>query len=434
MEKVDCIVVGGGLAGLSAAYGLAGAGVEVVVLERGDYPGAKNVTGGRMYVRPLHDIYPELWSEAPFERAVARELVTMIGEDAQATVEVAARSFAGEQPHSYTVIRAHFDRWFSERAAERGAMVLSNMKVDALLSEGGDGEQPRRVTGVRVGGDEIAADVVIVAEGVLGLLSSGSGLRSKPEAGHLALGYKEIIELPSQVIEDRWHLNSGEGAAQLFIGLTRGMPGGGFIYTNKESISLGIVVSMEHLRSRGDGPESWGLLDEFKSLPQIRPLVEGGTVAEYSAHAIAEGGITQVPRLYGDGYLLAGDTAGLSLNALVTVRGMDFAIASGYHAAQAVIAAKNAGDFTATGLAGYERRLRQSFVLRDLETSRGVPRFIDNPRLYTHYPRAVCDLLADVYTIGPEPAKKMSRKVSRGIRRHFLNVATAKDLWSLRKI
>ena len=92
MEKVECIVVGGGLAGLSAAYGLAGAGHEVMVLERGSHPGAKNVTGGRIYVDPLRAIYPELWAEAPFERAVARELVTMIGGPAQTTFEVAASS------------------------------------------------------------------------------------------------------------------------------------------------------------------------------------------------------------------------------------------------------------------------------------------------------------------------------------------------------
>ena len=154
------------------------------------------------------------------------------------------------------------------------------------------------------------------------------------------------------MIEDRWHLNPGEGAAQFFMGeCTRGMMGGGFLYTNKESISLGMVVGMEDMRRRRDGTESWQLLDEFKELPQIRPLVAGGTVAEYSAHAVPEGGISQVPKLAGDGYLVAGDTAGLSLNALVTVRGMDFAIASGYFAAEAVKKAKAAGDFSAAGLA-----------------------------------------------------------------------------------
>ncbi len=237
------------------------------------------------------------------------------------------------------------------------------------------------------------------------------------------------------MIEDRWHLNPGEGAAQFFMGeCTRGMMGGGFLYTNKESISLGMVVGMEHLRSRRDGTESWQLLDEFKELPQIRPLVAGGTVAEYSAHAIPEGGISQVPKLAGDGYLVAGDTAGLSLNALVTVRGMDFAIASGYFAAEAVKKAKAAGDFSAAGLASYEASLRDSFVLKDLETAREIPNFMENPRLFTHYPKAVSQLLESIYTIDERPQAGLFKKAWKGVKKDFMNVATLKDAWSMRKI
>ena len=304
MEQVECIVVGGGLAGLSAAYGLASAGAEVMVLERGDYSGAKNVTGGRLYVKPIRRFYPELWDEAPYERPVARELVTMMAGGAHTTVEIASDRFTAEQPQSYTVLRARLDQWLAEKVTEKGAMVVPNMKVDELLRKDG------RVIGIKAGGDEIGANVVIVAEGVLRLLSSAAGLAAEPQAKHHALGYKEIIELPAGVIEDRWHLNPGEGAAQLFMGdCTRGMMGGAFLYTNKESISLGMVVGMEDMRRRRDGTESWQLLDEFKELPQIKPLVAGGTVAEYSAHSVPEGGISQVPKLAGDGYVVAGDTA-----------------------------------------------------------------------------------------------------------------------------
>jgi electron transfer flavoprotein-quinone oxidoreductase len=429
METVECIVVGGGLAGLSAAYGLAEAGLEVMVLERGDYSGAKNVTGGRLYVKPIRGFYPELWDEAPFERPVARELVTMMADGAHATVEIASDRFTADTPQSYTIVRAKLDQWLAEKVTEKGAMVVPNMKVDELLRKDG------RVIGIRAGGDEIGAQVVIVAEGVLRLLSSAAGLAGEPQAKHHALGYKEIIELPAGVIEDRWHLNPGEGAAQLFMGdCTRGMLGGAFLYTNRESISLGMVVGMEAMRSRRDGTESWQLLDEFKELPQIRPLVAGGTVAEYSAHAVPEGGISQVPRLAGDGYLVAGDTAGLSLNALVTVRGMDFAIASGYYAAEAVKKAKAAGDFSAAGLASYEASLRDSFVLKDLETAREIPRFMENPRLFTHYPRAVSRLLESVYTVDDQPQSGLFRKAWKSARKDFVNVAAVRDAWSLRKI
>ena len=429
METVECIVVGGGLAGLSAAYGLASAGVEVMVLERGDYSGAKNVTGGRLYVKPIRGFYPELWDEAPFERPVVRELVTMMGDGAHATFEIASDRFTGDKPQSYTVLRAKLDQWLAEKVGEKGGMVVPNMKVDELLRKDG------RIIGIRAGSDEIGAGVVIVAEGVLRLLSSEAGLTAEPQAKHHALGYKEVIELPPGVIEDRWRLNPGEGAAQLFMGeCTKGMMGGAFLYTNKESISLGMVVGMEDMRRRRDGTESWQLLDAFKELPQVKPLVAGGTVAEYSAHSVPEGGISQVPKLAGDGYLVAGDTAGLSLNALVTVRGMDFAIASGYYAAETVKKAKAAGDFSAAGLAGYEASLRDSFVLKDLETARAIPGFMENPRLFTHYPKAVSRLLESVYTVDDQPQAGLFKKVWRGVRRDFMNVATFKDAWSMRKI
>ena len=429
MEKVDCIVVGGGLAGLSAAYGLASEGLEVMVIERGDYSGAKNVTGGRLYVSPIRDMYPELWDTAPFERPVVRELVTLMGDGAHTTVELASEKFATPPYQSYTVLRARLDQWFADQVMEKGGMVITKNRVDDLLLEDG------KVIGIRAGGDDIGADVTIIAEGVLGLLSAKAGLREAPKPQDHAVGFKEIIELPPGVIQDRWHLNEGEGAAHLFMGtVTRGMLGGGFIYTNKESLCVGIVVGMEHLRRDKEQMNSWKLLDAFKEMPQIKPLVDGGTTVEYSAHAIYEGGIAKMPKLFGDGYLLVGDTAGLSLNALITVRGMDFAIASGYYAARAVLDARTRGDFSAAGLAQYEQSLKSSFVLKDLETAREIPQIIENPRLFSHYPQAVSRLLEQVFTIGPGPAKKLSSTAFGGIRKDFLDLTTIKELLAMRKI
>jgi electron transfer flavoprotein-quinone oxidoreductase len=429
MEKVDCIIVGGGLAGLSAAYGLASEGLEVMVIERGDYAGAKNVTGGRLYVSPIRHLYPELWETAPFERPVVRELVTLMGDGAHTTVELASERFATPPHQSYTVLRARLDQWFADQVMEKGGMVITKNRVDDILLENG------KVIGIRAGGDDIGADVTIIAEGVLGLLAAKAGLREEPKPEDHAVGFKEIIELPAGVIQDRWRLNEGEGAAHLFMGsVTRGMLGGGFIYTNKDSLCVGIVVGMEHLRRDTEQMESYKLLDTFKEMPLIKPLVDGGTTVEYSAHAIYEGGIAKMPKLYGDGYLLVGDTAGLSLNALVTVRGMDFAIASGYYAARAVFDARARGDFSASSLAQYERSLKSSFVLKDLETAREIPHIIENPRIFGHYPQAVSRLMEQVFTIGPGPAKKLSSTAIGGVRRDFLDVTTIRELLGMRKI
>ena len=191
---------------------------------------------------------------------------------------------------------------------------------------------------------------------------------------------------------------------------------------------------MQTMKDRREKVDSYTLLDEFKEMPQIKPLVEGGTLVEYSAHAIPEGGITKVPKLFGDGYLMVGDAAGLSLNALITVRGMDFAIASGFYAARAAIDAKARGDFSAAGLAQYEQSLRSSFVLKDLQTARDIPHTIENPRLFTHYPQAVSNLLEKLFTIGPQPSRKLSSTVISAVRKDFLNPTTLRELWAMRKI
>ncbi len=429
MEKVECIVVGGGLAGLAAAYGLARDGVEVMVLERGNYSGSKNVTGGRLYVRPLRRIYPELWEDAPFERPVARELITMLGDGAATTVELASERLSGPSPQSCTVQRARFDQWLADKATAAGAMVVTDMKADELLRDGD------KVIGVRAGGDEVGAEVTIVAEGVLGLLSGGAGLREQPRAADHAVGFKEIIELPPGVIEDRWRLNEGEGAAQLFMGeVTRGMTGGGFLYTNRASIALGVVVSMEQMRTRDDELESWELLDAFKEAAQIKPLVRGGELVEYSAHAVFEGGADKLPRPYGAGYLLAGEAAGFALNAMVTVRGMDLAIASGWAAARAALAARAAGDSSAATLSVYERFLAETFVTAAMKAGRGVPQAIENRRLFSEYPGAVARLLEGFFAVDDESSATLVRTSLRGARREFLKIETLKDLWSLRKV
>ena len=111
--------------------------------------------------------------------------------------------------------------------------------------------------------------------------------------------------------------------------VTKGKFGGGFLYTNKESISLGIVVGIHDLMEGAPAIQAPVLLDEFKQRPEIARLIKGGETVEYSAHVIPEGGLKALTKLYGEGILVAGDAAGFSLNIGVTVRGMEYAMASG---------------------------------------------------------------------------------------------------------
>ena len=362
MEKVEFVVVGAGVAGLATAMVLAEAGAEVLVVERGDYPGSKNVTGGRLYLGPVRPYLPDLWDKAPLERRVVKERLAMMTPDSSITVELNSERLRAPPYPSYTLLRATFDQWLADQAAERGALVISGYKVDDLVIEEG------RVAGIVSAGDEIRADAIVAADGALSFIAEKAGLRKRLAAKNYAVAAKEVIELPAQTIEDRFGLDEGEGAAQLFFGsLTQGMSGGGFLYTNRESLSLGLVIAIHDLMelSNSEGVEQppvspHELFEAFKARPEIRPLITGGHPVEYSAHVIPEGGFHALSKLVIDGMIVVGDAAGFALNMGVTVRGLDFALASGVMAARALLHARERGHFSAASLAYYETLLCSS--------------------------------------------------------------------------
>ncbi len=410
MEKFEVIVVGGGLAGLSAAYTLAKAGIEVLLVERGDFSGSKNVTGGRLYLNPVRNLLPELWAEAPLERFVGQEIITVMGDTSSVSIRLSSEDLRKEPRHSYTILRAKFDQWFAEKAAEAGTMLVTKQKVDDLIWENG------KVAGIISGEDRIQADVVIAADGIMSLITEKAHLRKEQKPKEYAVGIKEIIELPAKTIEDRFNLRDGEGAAEMFMGtLTRGMFGGGFLYTNKESLSLGLVVSISDLMAKTPPMEAPELLEEFKAHSEIAPLIKGGETVEYSAHVIGEGGYNAMPKLYADGILVAGDAAGLNLNTGLTVRGMEFAIASGVFAGRAILKAKEAKDISKAPL-NYDQLMKDSFVLKDMYTFREAPSFLENPRLFNVYPQVLCDTMGKLMTIGDGPKRKLSSTAMHEIR------------------
>jgi electron transfer flavoprotein-quinone oxidoreductase len=260
-------------------------------------------------------------------------------------------------------------------------------------------------------------------------------MREYPKAKSVAVGVKEVIGLPSGAIEDRFGLESGEGAAELFFGsITHGMMGGGFCYTNKESLSLGMVIGVGGLMGKDGADKLPEIFDAFKAHPRIKGLVRDGEVLEYSAHLIPEGGLSKVPKLVGDGILLAGDAAALALNMGYTVRGMDFALASGQMAADALIAAREKGDMSAAGLSSYEKEIRSSFIWSYLEAFRKMPEVLENQDLFTRYPAELCGFMRELVELENEQPGKISPKVWRLLRRIAFNVRDAKFLWKLRKI
>lgn len=429
MERVDVAVVGAGLAGLSCAYVLARAGLEVLVVERGDYPGSKNVTGGRLYMNPVRQYLPEVWQDAPFERHVTTERLCMLSDETATTMELRPEAYNKEPYHSYTLLRPTFDKWLADKATTAGAAIVSKYKVEGLLRENG------KVAGIKAEGEDIAANVVVAADGALSFIAQEAGLRAKHNPKHFAVGTKETIELPRKILEDRFNLRDDQGAAQLYFGsVTKGMTGGGFLYTNRESISLGVVVSIGSLMANPARAETYQIMEEFKLRPEVSALIEGGETIEYSAHTIPEGGFESLSTLYSDGILVVGDAAGFALNMGMIVRGMDMAIASGAIAGNAIKAAKARNDFTAGSLRSYETMLNDSFVLKDVRTFKNVWKVLNNPRLFSKYPRLVGSLLTELMQIGTEPKQRFSSTVLKQVRKNFLNLSTFKDMLSLFKI
>ena len=432
MEKTDAVIVGGGLAGLSAAYRLAAAGRQVIVLERGDAPGSKNVTGGRIYVEPIRDYLPEIPEindEAPFERHVVKEIMTLLDDDSSAQFEYTNNRWRNEPFMSYTVLRATFDNWFAEKVTEKGAYVISKKKVDNLLWEDGC------VAGVNVGDEEIGARIVIAADGALSFMAEKANMRRPLEPQNYAVAIKEIYKLDEKTIEDRFGLQPDEGAANLYIGsITKGMFGGGFLYTNRDTLSLGLVIGIGSLIRQSKPVEAFRLMEDFSARPEVKRWIKGGELKEYAAHIISEAGVHGIPKLYTGGMLIAGDAAGLSLNLGLTVRGMEFAVASGAIAADVANEALGKGDLSENFLSLYEKKLKESFVLPDMKTFRHSREVLENKRLFTVYPKFLSELLDALFTVGRGPKEPLYRSAKEVAKKHILNWQGFKDLLSLRKM
>ena len=357
-EGFDVAIVGAGPAGIAAATILARAGVKTIVFERGEYGGAKNVSGGVLYGHDLSRIIPDYEErKCPIERNIIESRIWYLSRDGGYSLAYQDRIFSGErQYNAFTVGRAKFDRWFAEQARAAGALVVCSTVVTDLLRD-----DAGRVTGVTVDrrDGDVRARVVLLADGINSPLAAKTGFRAEPKPHEVALAVKEVIELPEEVIDERFAMDGGKGVTIEILGeVTKGMNGVGVIYTNRKSLSLCIGANLEDLSRFKVKP--YEMLEEFKAHPMVASLIKGGKPTEYMAHWLAEGGFDAMPALCGDGFLIAGDSAKL-FNALHR-EGSNMAITSGRFAAEAIIDALKAGDVSRTGLNGYVSRLQDSYI------------------------------------------------------------------------
>jgi electron transfer flavoprotein-quinone oxidoreductase len=427
MEKFDAIVVGGGLAGCASALVMAKSGLNVLLFERGSYAGAKNMWGGAFFGPQFNALVPNFREEAPIERFVTRRTLSLVSKKGSATLDFRPAPAEVAPDNDFIVMRARFDNWLSRKVEKAGAIIATGMRVDDLVFEG------TRVVGVKVGKEEFSSDVVILSEGVNGLLAQKAGLSTGFSADDMKQGVKEVIELPRQTIEDRFNVSGTEGVAMEFVGsCTEGLPGGGFLYTNRDSLSLGVVVDLSALVK--NSLKASDLLEEFKRYPDIARLIKGGKTVEYSAHLIPTAGLKMMPKLFADGVVVTGDAAALVLGTGLILEGANFAVASGMAAAETVLAAKKKNDFSTQLLSGYERLLRESFVLQDMHTFRRAPDLLKNPRIYSLYPEVVFEILEKIFRSDGKPRTKAYRIAMKVIQTRVGITRLLSDLWAMRKM
>ena len=411
----DVIVVGAGCAGSVAAYVAASAGKSVLMVERGNYAGAKNMTGGRIYSHSLKEVFPDFEQEAPLERKITHERIALMDHESAMTIDFTSPELAVEGADSYRVLRGPFDQWLAEKAEEAGAEAIYGIPVEELIKD-----ESGRVIGVRAGEDEITGQVVILCEGTNSMLAERCLGNPRPKANQMAVGIKETFELPASTIEDRFLTPEGEGAAMLFVGdCTNGHVGGGFMYANKESISLGLVATISTTAEQ-DMP-IYQMMENFKNHPMVAPMIRGAKMVEHSGHMVPEGGYNMIPRYIFDGCLLAGETAGFCMNLGYQVRGMDFAVASGRMAAEAACEAIDKGDTSAAGLASYKTKLEDSFVIKDLQTFQAWPATMEHwDRMFTEYPTMVREIFNSLFAVDGKPQQHLAKRMMPIIKKRGL--------------
>ncbi|WP_070119308.1 FAD-dependent oxidoreductase [Bacillus marinisedimentorum] len=417
-EKFDCIVVGAGPAGIACAYDLASGGADVLLIERGEYPGSKNVMGGVLYRKMMDDIVPGFYKEAPLERPVTEQRFMMLDKESALTFGYKGMEWAREPYNNFTVLRAKFDQWFADKAVEQGAVLVNETVVLECIVENG------KVIGVRTDrpDGEVFADVVVLADGVNSLLAKSLGFHQEYRPDEVALATMEILKLDKKIIEDRFNLEENQGTTiEIFGDATKGILGTGFLYTNKNTLSIGVGTLLSGLIKHKIRP--YELLEYVKNHPMIRPYIQGSEPQEYLAHLIPEGGFKSMGKIVGDGVIVIGDASQL-VNAIHR-EGSNLAMTSGRFAAETVLLAMEAGDFTERTLEFYKFKLMDSFVGDDMKKYKDATHHFDKfPQYFDQYIPMMNRAASQMFTVDGSSKWEKQKKIWR-------DMGSAKDKLSL---
>ena len=422
-EKFDVIVVGAGPSGTACALTCARSGLNVLLIERGEYPGAKNVMGGVLYRKQMEDLIPEFWKEAPLERPVIEQRFWMMDKESVVSFGYKGLEWAVEPYNNFTVLRAQFDQWFARKAVEAGTLLINETVVTECIVEDG------KVVGVRTDrpDGDIHADVVVLADGVNSLLSKQLGFHKEFRPDEVALTVMEVVNLPKEKINDRFSLEDNQGCTiEIFGDSTKGNLGTAFLYTNKDSLNIGVGTTLSSMIKAKLKP--YELLDYLKNHPMVKPLITGGESAEYLAHLIPEGGYRSVPKVAGNGVIVVGDAAQL-VNAIHR-EGSNMAMHSGLLAAETVIEAKTRGDFSESTLNLYREKLYNSFIIKDLEKYKDAAHTFEKyPQYFNDYVPMMNKAMSKFFTVDGTTKREKQKQIMKSVTAEKGTIRVIQDIY-----
>jgi len=370
-EHYEAVVVGAGPGGAAAAATLAQYGIETLVLERGVDAGSKNVSGGLLYAEEsapytIDDLFEGFREEAT-ERPITEYHLHNIAGKKVKTFDI-TDLHEHDTAWSDSVLRRKMDSWLAERVhevtRETGGGLLTDVRVNGLLRERGE------IVGVTCDElDPIRADFIVAADGVNSELARDAGLMDWENPEEWFQGVKAVVDMPEGAIEDRFDVTEDEGVAHLFSGsLFDDVRGGGFLYTNDDSLSIGTVFHLDSLIAEAAEPHE--LLDALLTHPLLAQwLGEEYDEIEYGAKLVPDSKKVAHPSPYAGRLALVGDAAGQMQAQGPIIKGMNHAVTAGALAAEAYSEAKNRGTPDEAG-ALYAEKLRSEGVMGKLRPTR----------------------------------------------------------------
>jgi electron transfer flavoprotein-quinone oxidoreductase len=361
-NSVDVIVVGAGPSGIAAATVLARAGKELSSSRGETFQEVKTCSAEQsIHSRQLK--FSRILGNSPRRKTQHRTQICTARETDGTVVSYKNPNPSAGMYNSYSVQRAKWDKWCAQEAQKAGAYLVTETLVKELIVQGD------KVIGISTDTEDFYAKIVILADGVNSILSKQIGFHKELKPEDVALAVKEVISLPKETIEQRFNLTENSGSIHTIVGgPMKGMLGLGYIYTNLNTVSIGLGISLKELQTRCLKP--YDVLNDLKKHPLIAPLIKDGELKDYSAHLIPEGGYNSIPKLFGNGVMVVGDAAMLVNN--IHWEGTNLAMMSGKFAAETAIDALEKNDFSENTLELYYKKLNNSFVLKDLRTYKDV--------------------------------------------------------------